>query len=72
MASDKPSKAVPMPSAQNALPIGSSTGASGTSGTDNITPKRVIKHIVALDPKKLKALGIESNILSAMNKFNGE
>lgn len=34
--------------------------------------QRVIKQIVSLDSKKLKALGIESNILSALTKFNGK
>lgn len=34
--------------------------------------QRVIKQIVSLDAKKLKALGIESNILSALTKFNGK
>lgn len=40
----------------------------------NLTePKqRVIKQIVSLDSKKLKDLGIESNILSALTKFNGK
>lgn len=34
--------------------------------------QRVIKQIVSLDSKKLKDLGIESNILSALTKFNGK
>lgn len=34
--------------------------------------KRVIKQIVSIDSKKLKELGIESNIISAMTKFSGE
>lgn len=42
-----------------------------TSASSN-EPKRVIKQIVSLDSKKLKALGIESNILSALTKFNGK
>lgn len=41
--------------------------------TDSTEPKqRVIKQIVSLDSKKLKDLGIESNILSALTKFNGK
>ena len=35
-------------------------------------PNRVIKKIVMLDQRKLKELGIESNILSAMTKISGE
>lgn len=34
--------------------------------------KRVIRQIFTLDPKKLKDLGIESNILTAMTKLNGK
>lgn len=48
---------------------------SGSKQTQNASPtesKRVIKQIVSLDSKKLKALGIESNILSALTKFNGK
>lgn len=41
------------------------------SSSNSNEPKRVIKQIVSLDSKKLKALGIESNILSALTKFNG-
>lgn len=41
--------------------------------TESTEPKqRVIKQIVSLDSKKLKDLGIESNILSALTKFNGK
>lgn len=43
-----------------------------TSNANSNEPKRVIKQIVSLDSKKLKALGIESNILSALTKFNGK
>lgn len=41
------------------------------SSTNSTEPKRIIKQIVSLDSKKLKALGLESNILSALTKFNG-
>lgn len=34
--------------------------------------KRIIRQIVTLDSQKLKDLGIESNILSAMSKLNGK
>lgn len=44
-----------------------------TPASNSADPKqRVIKQIVSLDAKKLKALGIESNILSALTKFNGK
>lgn len=43
-----------------------------TANTNANESKRIIKQIVSLDSKKLKALGIESNILSALTKFNGK
>ncbi|XP_055317686.1 uncharacterized protein LOC129576508 [Sitodiplosis mosellana] len=55
------------------LPSKSKTNDANTSSKQIAEPKqRVIKQIVSLDPKKLKALGIESNILSALTKFNGK
>lgn len=36
----------------------------------NLTQNRFIK-VVSIDSKKIKELGIESNILSAMTKFSG-
>lgn len=60
------------------LPPKSRTNDTNTSckqmpASNSAEPKqRVIKQIVSLDPKKLKALGIESNILSALTKFNGK
>lgn len=42
------------------------------SANNSIPKQRVIKQIVSLDSKKLKDLGIESNILSALTKFNGK
>lgn len=55
-----------------------SSGALGDSSSttnrnnENQQNSRVIKQIFTLDPKKLKSLGIESNILSAITKLNGK
>lgn len=46
--------------------------SSATSrNNENQQSPRVIKQIFTLDAKKLKSLGIESNILSAITKLNG-
>lgn len=66
-------------SAAQGIMLGGSNAMQGNAaaGVNALGPKinaqkRVIKQIVSIDSKKLKELGIESNILSAMNKFSGE
>lgn len=57
---------------QSSKPINMKSESKQMPNTNSTEPKRVIKQIVSLDSKKLKALGIESNILSALTKFNGK
>lgn len=57
---------------QSNKPIHVNSDSKQMPNTNSNEPKRVIKQIVSLDSKKFKALGIESNILSALTKFNGK
>lgn len=57
--------------ASSAVVNDSSSAAAAIQNTQQQKHSRVIKQIFTLDAKKLKSLGIESNILSAITKFNG-
>lgn len=56
--------------ASSVVRVDSSSATNRTN--ENQQNPRVIKQIFTLDAKKLKSLGIESNILSAITKLNGK
>lgn len=51
-------------------PRGDPAGNENNKEQRNLQQNRFIK-VVSIDSKKIKELGIESNILSAMTKFSG-
>lgn len=57
-------------SASSVVRVDSSSATNRNN--ENQQNSRVIKQIFTLDAKKLKSLGIESNILSAITKLNGK
>lgn len=68
----EPNKAVNSERKVASVVAGASSSAANRNNNENQQKTRVIKQIFTLDAKKLKSLGIESNILSAITKLNGK